>query len=87
MNKKCILIGLLILAVSLLHVSSTTLTDFTLYPEDKSLAFDFIGTTDEVFYGSWYFSNLADSSANYIDDKRNGVRVKAWQGVRINTYF
>lgn len=52
--------------------------DFTIYPEDKTIADDFIFKTNEVFYGAWYFST---TNIN-IEDKRNGIRITPTSDVK-----
>lgn len=69
---------LLILAIFILPYMTTTITDFTVYPENKSLSQDFILRNGEIFYGAYYFTDALTS----LEDKVNGVQVKPTLDVR-----
>lgn len=69
-----------IFLIILLSVQSinNSVSDFTYYPEDNSIAADFIFTSAETFWGSYYFSD----SGVTLKDTRNGVPIVATQDVR-----
>lgn len=70
------------------NVITPTYTDFTLYPENNTVApsgatadvpTDYIYKTNEIFYGAWYFADnsLVPTPAN-LEDKRNGILIKPY---------
>ena len=62
-------IYLIVLCIALLR-PAFFVTDFTYYPEDKTLTKDFVGKSGEIFYNAYYFSN---ANAVYVKDYLNGV--------------
>jgi hypothetical protein len=68
-------ITLIILCISI--SLGAQVTDFTVFPEDKAIATDFIYKTGEYFYGAYYWSD----QTTIIYDYRNGLRINPYSGV------
>ena len=69
---------LIILCLSISKMAqAAAITDFTVFPEDKAIATDFIYKAGESFYGAYYWSD----QSTILYDYRNGLQINPYSGV------
>lgn len=73
----------LLFSLIMLNINGQTVSDFTYYPEDKSLQLDFtepFSLDSENYHSSYYFSN---TNSDILTDPRSGMRIYPYIKVNI----